>query len=62
VTNGRKLIAENRRARHEYHILERLEAGVELAKGKEGADKRHAVADRDAKRQTDRALKEQFRR
>jgi SsrA-binding protein len=25
-----KLIAENRRARHEYHLLERLEAGIAL--------------------------------
>jgi SsrA-binding protein len=28
---GEKLIAENRRARHEYHLLERLEAGLALA-------------------------------
>jgi SsrA-binding protein len=27
---GEKLIAENRRARHEYHLLERVEAGVVL--------------------------------
>jgi len=27
---GEKLIAENRRARHEYHLLERLEAGLAL--------------------------------
>jgi SsrA-binding protein len=27
---GEKLIAENRRARHEYHLLERLEAGLVL--------------------------------
>jgi SsrA-binding protein len=27
---GTKLIAENRRARHEYHLLERLEAGIAL--------------------------------
>jgi SsrA-binding protein len=26
-----KLIAENRRARHEYHLLERVEAGLQLA-------------------------------
>ena len=25
-----KLIAENRRARHDYHLLDRLEAGIEL--------------------------------
>jgi len=29
-TQGEKLIAENRRARHEYHFLERLEAGLAL--------------------------------
>lgn len=154
MSNGRKQIAENRRARHEYHILERVEAGVALtgtevkslrdgggniadayavlrggevylvganiapyrqgnmqnhdplrdrklllhrreidqlgakvaqrgmtlvplslyfsdgrvkleiglAKGKEGADKRHAMAERDAKRQMQRVVKEQFRR
>jgi SsrA-binding protein len=28
---GEKLIAENRRARHEYHLLERVEAGLALA-------------------------------
>src|SRR4051812_49138710 len=27
---GRKLIAENRKARHDFHILERLEAGIAL--------------------------------
>jgi SsrA-binding protein len=27
---GEKLVAENRRARHEYHLLERLEAGLVL--------------------------------
>jgi SsrA-binding protein len=30
-TQGEKLIAENRRARHEYHLLERVEAGLALA-------------------------------
>ncbi|HEY7179755.1 MAG TPA: SsrA-binding protein SmpB [Gaiella sp.] len=29
-TSGSKLIAENRRARHDYHLLERVEAGVQL--------------------------------
>jgi SsrA-binding protein len=29
-TTGTKLIAENRRARHDYHLLERLEAGIAL--------------------------------
>ena len=28
--SGTKLIAENRRARHEYHLLDRLEAGIAL--------------------------------
>jgi SsrA-binding protein len=27
---GTKLIAENRRARHDYHLLERVEAGITL--------------------------------
>jgi SsrA-binding protein len=31
VSRGEKLIAENRRARHEYHLLERVEAGLVLA-------------------------------
>jgi len=30
VAAGEKLIAENRRARHEYHLLDRLEAGLVL--------------------------------
>jgi len=32
VARGRetKTIAENRRARHDYHLLERLEAGIQL--------------------------------
>jgi SsrA-binding protein len=29
-TGGTNLIAENRRARHEYHLLERIEAGIAL--------------------------------
>ncbi len=28
--SGTKTIAENRRARHDYHLLERLEAGLQL--------------------------------
>jgi SsrA-binding protein len=28
--NGQKLIAENRRARHDYHLLDRFEAGLAL--------------------------------
>ena len=30
ATGGTKLIAENRRARHDYHLLERHEAGIAL--------------------------------
>jgi SsrA-binding protein len=30
MARGEKLVAENRRARHEYHLLERLEAGLVL--------------------------------
>ena len=30
MTSGRKLIVENRKARHDYHILERVEAGIAL--------------------------------
>ena len=30
-TNGRKLIAENRKARHDFHIVERVEAGIVLS-------------------------------
>ena len=30
ATGGTKLIAENRRARHDYHLLERFEAGIAL--------------------------------
>src|SRR6266581_9342404 len=30
LNSGEKLIAENRRARHEYHFLERVEAGLVL--------------------------------
>jgi SsrA-binding protein len=29
-TTGEKLIADNRRARHEYHLIERVEAGLAL--------------------------------
>jgi SsrA-binding protein len=29
-TTGTKLVAENRRARHDYHLLERFEAGIAL--------------------------------
>ena len=30
MSAGTKLIAENRRARHEYHLLDRYEAGLQL--------------------------------
>ena len=30
MAGGEKLITDNRRARHEYHLLERIEAGVVL--------------------------------
>src|SRR3954466_8572678 len=30
MAGGTKLIAENRRARHDYHLLERVEAGLVL--------------------------------
>ncbi|MGH3074558.1 MAG: SsrA-binding protein, partial [Gaiellales bacterium] len=30
MPQGRKLLAENRKARHDFHILERVEAGVAL--------------------------------
>ncbi|MGN6380784.1 MAG: SsrA-binding protein SmpB [Gaiellales bacterium] len=30
MSKSRKLIVENRRARHDYHILERVEAGIAL--------------------------------
>jgi SsrA-binding protein len=30
ASGGTKLIAENRRARHDYHLLERYEAGIAL--------------------------------
>jgi SsrA-binding protein len=30
VAKGEKLIADNRRARHDYELLERLEAGIQL--------------------------------
>jgi SsrA-binding protein len=50
-TGGDRLIAENRRARHEYHLLERLEAGLvltgsEVKSLREGrADLKRAYAD-----------------
>ncbi len=28
--DGRKVIAENRRARHDFHIIETMEAGIAL--------------------------------
>ena len=38
----------------------KVELGV--ARGKEGVDKRHAMAERDARRQMDREVKERLRR
>ena len=38
-----------------------MKVEIGLAKGKEGVDKRRAVADRDARRQIDRALRERER-
>ena len=31
MASGEKLIAENRKARHDYHLLERIEAGLALS-------------------------------
>jgi len=31
MAEGQKLVADNRRARHDYHLLDRLEAGLVLA-------------------------------
>src|SRR4051812_35189855 len=39
----------------------RVKVDIALAKGKEGADKRHAIAERDARRQIERALRERER-
>jgi SsrA-binding protein len=39
----------------------RVKVDLALAKGKEGADKRHAIAERDARREIDRALRERER-
>jgi SsrA-binding protein len=51
MARGEKLIAENRKARHDYHLLERVEAGLVLS-GPEvkslrqgGAQLRRAFAD-----------------
>jgi SsrA-binding protein len=40
----------------------RVKLEIGLAKGKEGVDKRHSMAERDAKRQMERVVKEQYRR
>ena len=39
----------------------RVKLELALAKGKEGVDKRHAIADRDARRQMERAVRERER-
>jgi SsrA-binding protein len=44
VAKGEKPIAENRRARHDYHLLERVEAGLVLT-GSEAKSLRRAYAD-----------------
>jgi SsrA-binding protein len=44
MAQGEKLIAENRRARHEYHLLERVEAGLVLT-GSEVKSLREGRAD-----------------
>ena len=45
-----------------YFSNGRVKLEVGLAKGKEGVDKRRALADRDARRQIERALRERERR
>ncbi len=40
-----------------YFVDGKVKLELGLARGKEGVDKRHAIADRDAKRQMDRALR-----
>jgi SsrA-binding protein len=41
--SARKIIASNRKARHDYHVLEKIEAGMEL-KGSEVKSLRNAQA------------------
>ena len=45
-----------------YFSNGRVKVELGLAKGKEGVDKRRTVADRDARRAIDRALRERQRR
>jgi SsrA-binding protein len=40
-----------------YFVDGRVKVELGLARGKEGVDKRHAIAERDARRQMDRALR-----
>jgi SsrA-binding protein len=44
-----------------YFTDGRVKVELGLAKGKEGIDKRRALADRDARRQIDRAMRERER-
>jgi SsrA-binding protein len=45
-----------------YFADGRVKLELALAKGKEGPDKRHATAEKDAKRQMEREVKERYRR
>ena len=40
-----------------YFVDGRVKLELGLARGKEGVDKRHAIAERDARRQMDRAMR-----
>jgi SsrA-binding protein len=44
-----------------YFVDGRVKAEIGLARGKEGADKRQAIAERDARRQMERALRQRER-
>ena len=73
-----KLIVDNRRARHDYHLSDKVEAGLVLSGTEvkslragqatlqqayaEVRDKRRDIAARDAKRQIERELKGVTRR
>ena len=76
ITKGIKVIAENRKAFHDYFIEEKYECGIVLsgtevksmrlgkvkfeiglARGKKNYDKRDVMAEKQAKRDIDRAIK-----
>jgi SsrA-binding protein len=40
-----------------YFVDGKVKLEIGLARGKEGVDKRHAIAERDAQRQMDRAMR-----